>query len=93
MCGFPIQGNFGSGNGLLMSDYKGLFSVRFHHMNKSQKRNHTGVQQITVTMYVMPVNQRKLLQYLLCHVRFVWPCSLSKPQLTVSCLMLLENHL
>lgn len=38
MCGFPKKGNFGSGNGYLVSDYKGLFPVRFHHVNKSQKR-------------------------------------------------------
>jgi len=56
-------------------------------MNKSQKSSHTGVQQVTVTMYVMTVDPRKLFQNMLCCVRFLGPCRLCKPQLPASCLM------
>lgn len=40
LCGFPKKEHFCFGSGLVKSDYKGLFPVRFHHMNKPQRSNH-----------------------------------------------------
>lgn len=39
-CDFPEEGHFCSGSGLEKSDYKRLFPVRFHHVNKPQGSNH-----------------------------------------------------
>lgn len=70
---------------------KGLFPVRFHYMNNSQKSNHRSSASHN-DRYVRPESLRILFQNMPCCVRFGGPCRLWKPQLTRRCLKLLDSH-